>query len=273
MTKPKLSLKHRLIRLFLVLSGIAVVFITYVALFGWQTDYYFMAHYTASRVPGVNVVPKPLLDMTPSQAPGTTLSYFGNSFEVPWKNTKMEKSPLNIALVKFASGQVVMIWAPTRKTGFLDEVANDKKMGSPAMRAMFAQDTKAGPYQQESALLSVSPNQVRFFDPPRVSARRAFLLFFKAIVAPAGMSTGIYSYETSAARGFQIGNPAKSPRVSLYMFGPAGDSLGEIVCFFGKDASAQGTQADVNRIIQTFHPLKPSNSASTSSAAVQTAAH
>ena len=273
MTKPQLSLKRGLLRLFCWLAGIVIAFLTYSYFLGWQTDYYFMAHYTAHRMPQVNIVPEPLVDLASTKAPGTTLSYFGNSFEVPWKDTKIEKSPSNIAVVKFASGQVVMIWAPTGKTGLLDEIANDKEMGSPAMRAMFAEDIKAGPYEQESALLSVSSTQVHFFDPPRVSARHAFLLFFKAIAAPSEMITGIYSYQTSAVRGFQFGNPAASPHSSLEVYDLAGNSLGEVICFFGKSTSARGTQADINRIIQTFHVVTPSNSDSVQPAVARSVTH
>jgi hypothetical protein len=278
MAKPQLSLKRRLLRLLLWLAGVALAFITYGALLGAQTNFYFMAHYTAHQVPEVNVVPQPLLDSTASQAPGTALSYYGDTFEVPWQGMatlkpagKLKPVP-NITNVKFASGQVLMIWAPTGSRGFLQDVAEDKTMGSAQMRALFASDIKGGPYQEESALLNATSDQVKFFDPPWVSARRFFLLFFKSIAEGPEIKTGIYAFHTPVVRGFEIGNPAYSPHVRLDFFDMNGNSLGEVISAYGKQTSYRGTQADLNRIIQTFHPLANSSTTApvSASAALKT---
>lgn len=271
MTKPQLSLKRRLLRLFLWLSGIALAFFTYSAVLGWQTMYFSMARYTVHQVPDANVIPQPLMDYTPSKTPGTTLSYYGNSFEAPWKGmtevpwkgaVKLKSTP-TITHLKFASGQDLLIWAPTGTRGFLQDVADDKDMGSPAMRALFAADIKDGPYQEESVLLNATSDQVRFFDPPRASARGFFLLFFKSIAENPEIKTGIYAFHTPSVRGFQRGNPAYSARIRIDFFDANGDSLGELCLSYGKETSHRGTQADLNSIIQSFHPLA-SNVASAS---------
>jgi hypothetical protein len=57
------------------------------------------------------------------------------------------------------------------------------------------------------------------------------------------------------------------------MFNSAGNFLGEILCVFGKDSSARGTQADLNRIIQTFHPVSASAVASPSANTTTNAVH
>lgn len=274
MAKPQLSLKRRLLRLFLWLGGIALAFFAYGALFGYQTDFYLMARYTAHQEPDANVLPQPLMDYTISDTTGTTVSYYGNSFEapwkgmavVPWKGPAKLKSPANITNLKFDSGQVLMIWAPTGARGFLQDAAEDKTTGSPQMRALFAADIKDGPYQEESALLNATSDQVKFFDPPSVSARRFFLLFFKAIAENPEIKTGIYAFHTPVVRGFQRGNPAYSARIRLAFFDSNGNSLGELCLWYDKQTSYRGTQADLNRIIQTFHPLAASAPASASAA-------
>jgi hypothetical protein len=261
MTKPALSLKRRLFRLFLWLVGIAVAFVTYSALLGYQTDFYLMARYTAYRMPDANVVPQPLMDNSISRCTGTTLSYYGNAFEVPWKDATQLKSLRNITRITFVSGQDVLIWAPTGTSGFLQEAAEDKGTGSAQMRALFASDIKGGPYQEMSALLNATSDEVKFFDPPWVSARRFFLLFFKSIAENPEVKTGIYAFRTPVVRGFQLGNPAYSQRVRLDFFDWKGNSLGEFCLWYGKETSSRGSQADLNRIIQTFHPV--ANSADT----------
>ncbi len=60
MSKPKLSLKRRLIRLSLWLVSIAVVFIAYSELLGWQTFAVWMAYNVTKRCPQVNNLPQPL---------------------------------------------------------------------------------------------------------------------------------------------------------------------------------------------------------------------
>jgi len=262
MTKSPLSLKRRLLRLSLWLAGIALALLTYGELLGSQTDAYFMAHHTAHNAPEVNISPQSLTDNATSQAPGTTLSYYGITFEVPWTGISEQKTARNVAALKSASGQALIIWAPTGKEGMLYDIATDEKgMGGPTMNALLAQDIKESPYAQESALLTSSASQVRFLDPPRVSWRRAFLLLFKAMAEDPELKSGIYAFQSSPVRGFQLGNPAYASRIRLDFFDSAGNSLGEVVCFFGKDASARGTQADLNRIIQTFHPVANSAAA------------
>lgn len=272
MTKPQLSLKRRLLRLFLWLTGIALSFFTYSALLGWQTMYFSMARYTVHQMPDANVLPQPLMNFTISNTPGTTVSYYGNVFEVPWKGmtevpwkgaAKLKSIP-TITRVKFASGQDLLIWAPTGARGFLQDVADDKDMGSPVMRALFAADIKGGPYQEETALLNATSDQVRFFDPPRASARGFFLLFFKSIAENPEIKTGIYAFHTPFVRGFQRGNPAYSSRIRIDFFDANGNSLSELCLSYGKETAFRGTQADLNRIIQTFHPVTAPANASAS---------
>lgn len=266
MAKPQLSLKRRPLRLFLWIGAIAVVYVIYGALLGAQTNSYLGARYTAHLEPEVNVVPQPLIDNTISEAPGTTLAYYGNAFETPWSGAAQLRSVGKLSEIKFASGQVLLVSAPAGKQGFLQEVADDKTTGTPELRALFAADIKDGPYQEESALLNATSDQVKFFDPAWVSARRFFLLFFKSIAENSEIKTGIYAFHSSVVRGFQIGNPSYSPHVRLDFFDWNGNSVGEIISAYGKETSYRGIQADLNRIIQTFHPLAPSAPAPASAA-------
>lgn len=265
MNKPKPPIKGRLLRLFLWLAGIAVAFVVYGDLFGPQTAAYGAAHWIAWKDPTVNIVPQPLNYGSASESPGTTLSYFGNSFEAPWKGLVEQKQSANIKVVAFASGQALMIWAPMGKTGELEGITADKEIGSPAMRNLFADELKSTPYQQTWIILNATTSQVKFLDPARVSSRTLELLLFKEM-GEIESETGMYSFQTSTARGFQLGNPASTWRTRLDFFDSAGNSLGEISCWLGKTPSARGTQAEINRIIQTFHPVTSASNNSPSPA-------
>jgi hypothetical protein len=201
------------------------------------------AHQLASNFPNVSMVPQPLADLTPSEAPGTTLTFYGNAFEVPWKGILSQRPDRYATSVAFASDRKIIVWHTNNSLGPLKAIA----------------DPKTSAYDLESALLNVTPAQIRFFDAPLLSANRAILLTGKAITASRDLKTGAYEFQTPAVRGFQIGNPAYAANTRLDFFDPTGNSLGEIVCFFGKNAAARGTQADLNRIIQTFHPIANSS--------------
>ena len=263
MTKPKLPLKRRLLRLFFWLAGIAVVFVIYGDLFGPHTTFYIMAHYMAYRDSSVNIVPKPLTDNTSSHSPGTTLSYYGETFEVPWRGIVVQKVVSKITAVEFASGQSLMIWAPMGRRGILNDAVDDKQMGEDWRLALGPGDLMRTAYDQKSAVLNVTTSDLKFLDPPRDSLRTFYLLLFKEL-GEIESSAGMYSFQTSAARGFQLGNPASAWRTRLDFFDSAGNSLGEIVCWLGKNPSARGTQAEINRIIQTFHPVASASNNSAS---------
>lgn len=242
---------HKLLRLLLCFLGAAPLFIIYKEFVAPRMNPISMKDQIASVVPEVSVVPRPLNDLNSSGATGTTLGFYGDTFEVPWKQLIGRRIVRDTAVITFAPHIGIIVWSPLSKVWSLPAMPPD----SPTHSAHIS-------YGEESAVLSVTPSQIRFFDPPQLSASRVSLLLRKALSGGSEFKTGLYRFHTAATRGFQIGDPAKSARVRLDFFDPAGNSLGGIICVFGKDASARGTQAELNRIIQTFHPIPPDAKAS-----------
>jgi hypothetical protein len=246
------SLKRKLVRLLLYAVGAVPLFLAYRGFLAPRIDPLVMKDNISSTMPEVSLVPQPIVDLSPSKASGTTLTFYGNTFEAPWREIGRRING-DFAVVTFAPRIGIMIWSSMSRTAPL-RVA---RLNSTTRMAGIS-------YDEESATLNMTPTQIRFLDPPQVSATRVSLLVRKALSGP-GLKSGIYRFRTATIRGFQIGNPAESSQVRLDMFNSAGNFLGEILCVFGKDSSARGAQADLNRIIQTFHPIADNSASSVSS--------
>lgn len=250
MWKPTQPLKRRLLKEFWCLVALGLAFLIYREFLGPRLMPVLEAHNVASNMPAVNVVPQPLSNLTPSAAPGTTITAYGNTFEVPWKDIVWRRVLPELTAITFATHRG------------LRALSAKYKLGPPEW--MFDDYPKTSAFDHESLMWNATPPQVRFFDSPRISAQRALLLLNKGILGDDELRSGVYEFQTPVTRGFQIGNPASSGRIYLDFFDSGGNSLGEIDCSFGNENP--GTQAELNRIIQTFHPVTTTAPASASAA-------
>jgi hypothetical protein len=161
-----------------------------------------IARKEARRFPGVKVTPQQLPDYTASDAPGTTLSYFGYSFEVPWNASFKQKAFGKGGLVQleFESGQSVTFILPANQSGLLTEVVQDKSLHMENLELAFGDLMKRSPYDQYAALLNTTPLSIRAFGPRAEAVRGATLLTIKAIAAGPGLEQEYLplNYQTSA---------------------------------------------------------------------------
>jgi len=75
----------------------------------------------ARKVPAVKVAPQELVDYSVSSSSGTTLSYFGYEFDVPWNANFKQKVGKGLVEVQFESGQNVIFIVPENQSGLLTE--------------------------------------------------------------------------------------------------------------------------------------------------------
>lgn len=246
------TVRHKLASAMVCLLAAAPFFLIYKELVSPRMAPLLLKRNIVSTMPEVSLMPQPIADLTPSKAAGTVLTFYGNTFQVPWREIIGRRIVRETAVMTFAPRIGIMIWSPTSQEGSLI-----------AGRPYYSASAHTS-YAEESTVLDMTPSQIRFFDPPQVSAARVSLLLRKAMTLSGGpgLRTGFYRFQTAEIRGFQIGDPAQSSQVRLDMFDRAGNSLGEILFVFGKNASARGSQADLNRIIQSFRPV--ANAASSS---------
>ncbi len=209
----------------------------------------------AREFPGVRVVPQPLTDQSVSSGPAVSLSYFGYEFDVPWNIAfKVKGGKASIVHLQFDSGQTLTFIVPRNQSGLLSEFTQDRSMNLANLQPVFGELVNESAYDQQAAMLSTTPESVRAFGPRAQTAGRLTLLLFKATATGPSLPTGVFSFQFQDKRGFQIGDPQKSDRIDLEVFGMGGHHV-EIVLLAGKD-SAKLSQPEVNRILTSLRPAK-----------------
>jgi hypothetical protein len=242
----------RVVLLLALLTGLG-------ALLGPPLTTFFTVKWWAKKIPGLNVVPEPLKDYSVSDAPGTTLSYFGYSFEVPWNASfKVKEGPKNtstsgVAGVNFASGQDLLVLASDDQTGLLSKIVHDPSLHMENLGPLFGDLIKRSAYDQYSDLLNTTPSTVRAFGPRAEAVRGQMLLTIKAIAFPSSLETGVFSFQFPNKRGFQIGDPRKSRRADLEILDLDGNRV-EIICSASQDG-VRLTQPELNRILKSLRAV------------------
>jgi hypothetical protein len=240
-----------------ILIGILNVLIV---LLGPPIGIFFTAKWEARKVPAVKVAPRPLSDYCVSTETGTVLSYFGYEFEVPWNAGFKEKVAGRVmVLLKFQSGQDVLFIVPDNQGGLLTEIVQDKSMHMENLGPIFGDLMNRSAYDQYAALLNTTPSSIRAFGPRAEATRGVTLLTVKAIAMGPGLETGVFSFEFPDKRGFQVGDPRKSRRADLEVFGMEGHHI-EIICSTTKDGATL-SQPELNRILKSLHRVSADSAA------------
>jgi hypothetical protein len=216
----------------------------------------------ARKVPAVKIAPQALADYSVSNSAGTTLSYFGYEFEVPWNTSFKQKASgqgttgKGIAQLQFDSGQNVTFIVPVNQRGFLTDIVQDKASEMGYLRWVFGDLLDRSAYDQYGALLNTTPRSIRAFGPRAEAVRGVTLLTIKAIAVGPGLETGAFSFALPGKRGFQVGDPQKSRRVDLQVFDSTGHHI-EILCS-AANGNVRFSQSELNRILTSLHPTTDS---------------
>lgn len=257
------SLWRRLACAFGRVAALLIILTVLLNFLGPPVAIFFTARWEAKKIPAVKVTVQPLTDYSVSDVQGQALSYLGYSFEVPWDasfNTKgSQKASIKGGIIElmFDSGQSLLLIAPANQNGLFTEIVQDQSMHMEGLRVILGNLVNRSAYDQYSALLNTSPSTIRAFGPRPEAIRGETLLTIKAIALPASLETGAFSFQLPDKRGFQIGDPRKSRRIDLEVFGMNGHNL-EIICGTARDG-IKLTQPELNRILKTLHPM-PSDS-------------
>jgi hypothetical protein len=250
-------------RILISLGILLVAVFTYVWLLGTQTFFVLEARSAARKLPFVRRTPVNLTDVSVSQAPGTTLSYFGYEFEVPWTDIDREKTKVlsgNMAIIGFRSGNVISFWSgPAHE--FMNYLLEQGKIDRQTFGKLYGDEALRSDYDFQRLILGTTPNKVTVFSSRRTAVSQGLLLFVKAISVPGDPSSGIFAIQGKEFKGFQYGVPQNPPkRLAVELF-PDNDHLEFL--FSQKKDGPTISQADINRIVQTIHKVPAELSART----------
>jgi hypothetical protein len=248
----RVSLSRRILGAF-VRVGILIAFLTVLfTLLGPPFGILLTKMMEARRVPAVKVAPLELADYSVSNSPGTTLSYFGYEFDVPWNaNFKQKAAGKNLVEVQFESGQHIVFIVPENQSGLLTEIVEDHSLNMSDLRPVFGDLIKRSAYEQYGVLLNTTPDSIRTFGPRAEAVQGVTLLTIKAIALGPGLESGAFSFDLPGKRGFQIGDPQKSKRVDLEVFDTTGHHF-EFLCG-STNAKIRFSQPELNRILTSLH--------------------
>jgi hypothetical protein len=249
----RVSLCRRMLGAF-VRVGILIAFLTLLfSLLGPPIGIFVMTRLEARKVPALKVAPLKLADYSVSNSSGTTLSYFGYEFDVPWNANFKQKVGKNLAEVQFESGQYVVFIVPENQSGLLTEIVEDHSLNMGNLRLVFGDLMKRSAYDQYGVLLNTTPEGIQAFGPRAEAVRGVTLLTIKAIAFGPGLESGAFSFDLPGKRGFQIGDPQKSKRVDLEVFDTAGHHI-EISCG-PTNGNVRFSQPELNRILTSIHAV------------------
>jgi hypothetical protein len=254
--------KGRRILLAFVRVAILIAILTVlIDVLGPPISIFVTTRWMARKVPAVRIAPQPLGDYSVSAGPSTALSYFGYEFDVPWNTAfKTKGGKASIVQLQFDSGQSLTFIVPANQDGLLSEIVQDRSLNMSNLQPVLGDLTSSSAYDQYAALLDTTPQSVRAFGPRAQAVRGTTLLTIKAIAVGPGLATGVFSFKYADKQGFEIGDPQKSKRVDLEVFGMGGHHV-EILLFAGKD-NANFSQSEINRILTSLRPAKAGTSAS-----------
>ena len=227
---------------------------TYLWLFGTQTFFAVEAHNIARKLPFVKRIPVPLPDLSVSQVPGATLSYFGYEFEVPWTDIDRERTKIvggNKAIIAFRSGNVLSVWSG-QPHEFMNALMEEGKIDRDTFRKLYGDEALQSDYSFKRLILETTPEKITPFTDRRIAVSQGVLLLVKAICVGGDPNSGIFDVQGKEFKGFQYGLPQNPPKqLSVELF-PAD---GHLDLIFGqkKNGPTVVSQADVNRIVQTIH--------------------
>jgi hypothetical protein len=205
----------------------------------------------ARKVPAVKIAPVELADYSVSKSSGTTLSYFGYEFDVPWNANFKQRVGKGLVEVQFESGQNVIFIVPENQSGLLTEIVEEHSLNMRDLRVVFGDLMKRSAYDQYAVLLNTTPESIQAFGSRAEAVRGVTLLTIKAIAFGPGLESGAFSFDLPGRRGFQIGDPQKSRRVDLEVFDTAGHHI-EILCG-STNGNIRFSQPELNRILTSLH--------------------
>jgi hypothetical protein len=249
------STSRRILLAFVRVAILIAILIVLIDVLGPPVSIFITTRWMARKVPAVRVAPQPLGDYSVSAGPTTALSYFGYDFEVPWNTAfKAKGGKANIVQLQFNSGESLTFIVPANQDGLLSEIVQDRSLNMSNLQPLFGDLTNSSAYDQYAALLSTTPQSIRAFAPRAEALRGSTLLTIKAIAVGPGLATGVFSFKYADKRGFEIGDPQKSKRVDLEVFGMGGHHV-ELLLFAGNN-NANFSQSEINRILTSLRPAK-----------------
>ena len=238
-------------RVLMVIGALVILGVGYVWFFGFQTMMILEARDIAHRTPGVKLAPVPIKESSAANASGTTLSFFGYQFQVPWNDLDESKTRIhgNRVLLVFRSGKSLMF--SSVPPGELVKSLTGKDLNR--LEKIQGDDFMKSDYTMARTILEATPDKLTLLTSRGETVRLSMLLLLKSIMLPE--ESGIFVITAKGFHGFQYGDPEKEPRkIVADLF--ADDGGVELV--FSRRTNSNTpfpSQQELNRVLQTIQKV------------------
>ena len=201
--------------------------------------------------PELSFVPKSIAIKEIDQAPGTSVSAFGYTFEVPWGEVEQTENLKLGSRIKFKSGQVILFMDPSNELTDLAMLKQSAEARGLSVTALYGPDASHS-YQLLKAIYETTPERSSLLQSRNQAIRdMVFLTMKSAYMDRSGTDT--FVVETERWRGFQHHLPPTDRFVILKLFSRNDQQV--TVWVGSKDKTVSVTQPQINRIVQTLRPL------------------
>ncbi len=217
---------------------------------GWQLTQEFLR-----ENPNLVAVPVPLPDTRIAQLDGARVAILGLSVQVPWKEVLRQRDFGTMSFVGFKDGGVLMLTSPSITKAIDQRIQSlaKNRQEADAIRETIGSHVSNCCYDLMARELAATPSQVRWWN-QWGNGRSNFVLLMRKSEEVMDSST-IYNMSGGEMRGFQFGNPAVAPYgVTLELF-DRDDRRHEIRISRYDASSPFLTQAEVNAIVASIHPI------------------
>jgi hypothetical protein len=224
----------------------------YACIFAGPTRWVLRAKRESASNPALWIVPIPLSDTSISAAPGTKVISFGYQFEVPWQSeVKIREDAFAVAPSQ-SGDEIAGFMNPAKFEGPIKTLRQELGSQFNSFGAFYGPQNIQSDYDALRATLYASPAQLSLFFPWSKQVYSATLLMLKG-ASTKEMEKGLYALEIGGLRGFQFGDPTRAKNIRVEVFDKDDQRLS---LFFGsKSATSPAlTQAEINRVLQTFRP-------------------
>lgn len=212
---------------------------------------------------GWSSIPRALTDATVARSDGTLVSYYGYTFEVPWKEIDRERNEGRWVEVHFRKGQTLTFynpeffdWDPINSyVGRMEPI-----MGHDYFRVAFGTGVNKSKYEQFQSVVSTTPSQFSPFRSHKEFARVLTLLEIKGLWFEHNVATpDIFSFDTTDYRGFELSGLSHDwQRAVLDLFDKSDHHSFAIRIEVDSRSGEKLTQSEINRVIQTFRTTSAS---------------
>ncbi len=180
--------------------------------------------------------------------PGTLLSAYGYSIQLPWVGVVSRIQTRSISGLVFQSGQIFQVHNPALVIGWRSELTrpgNTYVLNN--LMAAFGSTCCETNYAIVERILTASPKQQHFLQSAKQSMAFGILLTYKS--AYIGKDTfEVIAFRSRHAKGFQLGRPGRSKSVRLVVFPKDGSELWMDI----SSSAAVLRQEEIDRIIASF---------------------